>query len=141
MNSNKNLAGKILTYTVAIFLFVIGIDKVAQLDFISNWQTLVGPFTHFLLPLSAGSIVTVEGVTEILLGILLLTPWKRISLVILVVTILIVIGDLFFLHYYNLARREIILVSVCFVMYLLDERTAERGVVALSTASQGLVHK
>ena len=125
MNNNKNLAGRILTYTFAAFLFVIGTDKIAQIDLISNWQTLVGPFTHFLLPLSAGSIVMVEGAVEILLGILLLTPWKRTSLIFLVATIMIVIGDLFFLHYYNLAIREIMLVIVCFVIYLLDERTVE----------------
>ena len=123
--NNKNLAGKILTYTFAVFLFLIGTDKIAQTDLISNWQTLVGPFTHFLLPLSAGSIVMVEGFIEILLGILLLTPWKRISLVFLSATIMIVIGDLFFLHYYNLAIREIMLVIICFVIYLLDERTTE----------------
>ena len=123
--NNKNLAGKILTYTFAVFLFLIGTDKIAQTDLISNWQTLVGPFTHFLLPLSAGSIVRVEGFIEILLGILLLTPWKRISLVFLSATIMIVIGDLFFLHYYNLAIREIMLVIICFVIYLLDERTTE----------------
>jgi len=135
MNSNKNLAGKILTYTFAIFLFVIGTDKIAQTDLISNWQSLVGPLTSFLLPLSASSIVMVEGTVEILLGILLLTPWKRTSLVFLVVTISIVIVDLFYLHFYNLAIREIILVIVCFAIYLLDERTAELRTPTLSTVS------
>jgi len=67
----------------------------------------------------------VEGILEILLGMLLLTRWKKISLVFLVVTIGIVIVDLFILHYYNLAIREIILVMVCFAIYLLDEHTPE----------------
>lgn len=127
MNYNKNLANIILTYTFVIFLFAIGADKITQVDIISDWQSLVGPFTHFLLPLSAASIVTVEGAVEILLGILLLTPWKRIALIVLVATILIVIADLFYLHYNNLAIREIMLVIVCFVMYILDERTEEFG--------------
>ncbi|HUD02603.1 MAG TPA: hypothetical protein VMR46_01095 [Candidatus Paceibacterota bacterium] len=125
MNTNKNIANKLLTYTFALFLFIIGFDKILQTDLISNWQTLVGPLTRFLLPLSAGSIVTVEGILEILLGMLLLTRWKKISLVFLVVTIGIVIVDLFILHYYNLAIREIILVMVCFAIYLLDEHTPE----------------
>ncbi len=125
MGTNKNIANKLLTYTFAIFLFVIGFDKIVQTDLISNWSTLVGPLTHFLLPIKVGSIVMVEGVLEILLGILLLTRWKKISLAFLVVTIGIVIVDLFILHYYNLAIREIILVIVCFAIYLLDEQTAE----------------
>lgn len=122
VKSNTQLASSILAYTFAVFLFCIGTDKVAQTDLISNWQTLVGPFTHFLLPLSAGAIVMVEGVVEIVLGILLLTPWKRIALAVLATTIMIVIADLIYLKYYNLAIREIMLVIVCFVMYLLDER-------------------
>ncbi len=120
MNNSNGQANRLLTYTFAVFLFVIGFDKVAQTDLISNWQTLVGPLTHFLLPLSAGSIVMVEGVIEIVLGVLLLTRWKTLSLVVLVVTIGIVIVDLFTLHYYNLAIREILLVVVCFAMHLLD---------------------
>ena len=123
MGTNKNIANKLLTYTFALFLFVIGFDKILQIDLISNWPTLVGPLTHFLLPLSAGSIVTVEGILEILLGILLLTRWKKISLAFLVVTIGIVIVDLFILRYYNLAIREIILVVLCFALYVLDEHT------------------
>ena len=123
MGTNKNIANKLLTYTFALFLFVIGFDKILQIDLISNWPTLVGPLTHFLLPLSAGLIVMVEGAVEILLGILLLTRWKKISLAFLVVTIGIVIVDLFILRYYNLAIREIILVVLCFALYVLDEHT------------------
>ena len=53
LHSNKNIVGKMLTYAFAIFLFVIGTDKIAQTDLISNWQILVGPLTSFLLPISA----------------------------------------------------------------------------------------
>ena len=124
--NNKKMAGKLLTYTYVVFLFAIGFDKIVQTDLISSWQILVGPLTRFLLPfLSLGSIVMLEGVIEIALGILLLTRFKIAALGFLVVTIAIVIVDLFMLHYYNLAIREIILVVGCFAMYLLDERTAE----------------
>ena len=96
---NKNLAEKILTYTFTVFLFCIGADKILQTNLITDWQLLVGPFTHFLLPLSAGSIVMVEGAIELSFGILLLTRWKGITLILLAATILPVIGDLFYLHY------------------------------------------
>ena len=45
----------------------------------------------------------VEGTIEILLGILLLTRYKNIALVILSTTIVLITIDLFILHYYNLA--------------------------------------
>ena len=123
--SNKDIAGVLLTYTFALFLFIIGSDKILQLNLISNWQSLVGPFTSFLLPLSPGNIVMVEGVVEILLGILLFTRFKKVSLLLLALTITIVIADLWYLHYYNLAIREIILVIVCLAIYLLDPHTPE----------------
>ena len=125
MNTNKNIAGKLLTYTFVVFLFAIGADKIMQANVITDWQTLVGPLTNFLLPRSAGNIVMVEGVVEIMLGVLLLTTWKRTALVILIVTICIIVVDLFALHYNNLAIREIILIIVCVAMYLLDEKTPE----------------
>ena len=66
----------------------------------------------------------VEGAVEILLGIFLLTRWKTVALAVLATTIVIVIVDLFALHFYNLAIREIMLVVVCYVIYLLDEPAA-----------------
>lgn len=125
MNNNKELAGTVLTYTFAAFLFLIGFDKIAQTNWISSWQSLVGPVTSFMLPITPGSIVMVEGAVEILLGALLLTRFKSLALLGLVVTISLVIADLFILHYYNLAIREVILVIVCFAIYLLDSRTPE----------------
>ena len=125
MNTNKELASRLLTYTFAAFLLCIGFDKVVQTNFISDWQLLVGPLTHFLLPVSTGSIVMVEGCIEIVLGVLLVTRFKTTALILLILTIVIVTIDLFILHYNNLAIREIILVIVCAAIYLLDEHTPE----------------
>jgi uncharacterized membrane protein len=123
MSNNKELANSLLTYTFVLFLFIIGFDKIIQTDFISNWQLLVGPIVHFLLPFSVGLIVMIEGVLEIILGILLLTRWKVLSLGLLVITIALIVADLFILHYYNLAIREVILIFMCGAIYLLEETT------------------
>ena len=125
MLTNKMLASKILTYTFFVFLMCIGSDKIFQSNFITDWQGLVGPVVSFLLPIGAGSVVMLEGAVEIILGISLLTRWKTTGLVILVITIAIITIDLFILGDSNLAIREIILMLICYVMYLLDERTPE----------------
>jgi uncharacterized membrane protein len=75
---------------------------------------------HFFLPLSLASVVMIEGAVEILLGIFLLTPWKKYSLVLLIITISLVVADLFILRYYNLAIHEVMFIVVCGAMYLLD---------------------
>jgi hypothetical protein len=125
MFTNKILAGKLLTYTFVIFLLCIGSDKIFQTNLITDWQSLVGPVVRFLLPVGVGSIVMLEGAIEILLGISLLTPLKIPGLSALALTIALVTADLFVLRYFNLAIREIILIIVCFAIYLLDEHTPE----------------
>jgi uncharacterized membrane protein len=125
MMTNKILADKLLTYTFVVFLFCIGADKIFQANLITNWQSLIGPVISFLMPMKAGSIVMFEGFIEILLGISLLTPWKKVGLTVLAITIALVAIDLFILGYINLAIREIILILVCAAMYLLEESTPE----------------
>jgi len=125
MRTNQMLASRLLTYTFAVFLLCIGTDKIVQTNLITDWQSLVGPVVHFLLPVDLGTIVMLEGVIELLLGVFLLTRWKAITLFVLMFTIAIVATDLLILRYNNLAIREVILIVVCFAMYLLDERTPE----------------
>jgi hypothetical protein len=124
MVTEKILARRVLTYTFVVFLFCIGLDKVVQINLITNWQLLVGPVIHFSLPFSLRSVVMIEGGIEVLLGILLLTPWKKYSLAVLVVTILLVTTDLFILRYYDLAVHEIIFIAVLVAIYLLDQEPA-----------------
>lgn len=124
MFSHWITADRVLTYTFAVFLFCIGLDKIVQTNLITNWQLIVGPVVHFLLPFSLGSVVMIEGVIEVLLGILLLTPWKKYSLAVLVVTILLVTIDLFILRYYNLAVHEGMFIAALIAIYLLDQESA-----------------
>lgn len=120
MIKNYTIANSVLTYSFAVFLFCIGFDKIVQTNLITNWQQIVGPAVHVLLPINLGSIVMIEGAIEIILGVLLLTPWKKYSLGLLVSTIAIVVVDLFLLQDYNLAIHEIMFVVVCVAIYILD---------------------
>lgn len=124
MPTERNRAGIVLTYTFVVFLFCIGLDKIVQTNLITNWQLIVGPTVQFLLPFSLGTVVMIEGAVEILLGILLLTRWKKYSIAVLVVTILLVIVDLFILHFYNLAIHEAMFIAVLAAIYLLDQESA-----------------
>ena len=123
--TNKILANKVLTYTFVVFLLCIGCDKILHTNVISDWQSLVGPVVSFLLHASAGTVVMIEGVIELVLAVLLLTRWKAAGLAVLAFTIAMVTIDLIILHYFNLALREMILIVVCFAIYLLEESTPE----------------
>jgi len=121
MNQKKIFANKVLTYTFVVFLLCIGLDKLTQTNLITNWQMIVGPIVHFLLPLSLGTVVMIEGAIEIGLGILLVTKWKTYSLVLLVVTVLLVTIDLLILHHYNLAIHEVMFIAVLIAIRALDQ--------------------
>ncbi len=120
MNTRTRIVDKVLTYTFVVFLFCIGLDKIVQTDLITNWQLIVGPVVHFLLPVGLGSVVMVEGVIEMLLGILLLTRLKTYAIALLAITIFLVTVDLFILHYYNLAVHEGMFIAVLITIYILD---------------------
>ena len=128
MIKNYTTANRVLTYSFAAFLFCIGFDKIVQTNLITNWQEIVGPVVHALLPINLGAIVMIEGAIEIILGILLLTPWKKYSLGLLVITIAIVVVDLFMLQDYNLAIHEIMFVVVCVAVYMLDREDTKTQV-------------
>ena len=123
MFTNTILANRILTYSFVVFLFCIGLDKIVQTNLITSWQQIVGPAVHFLLPFSLGSVVMIEGAVEMLLGILLLTRWKKYGLAGLIVTIFLVIIDLFILRYYNLAVHEGMFIAVLIAIYALDQKS------------------
>ena len=122
MIKNYILADKILTYSFVIFLLCIGFDKIVQTNLITSWQQIVGPVVHFLLPFNLGSIVMIEGAIEIILGILLLTRLKAYALALLIITIAIVVADLFILRYYDLAIHEIMFIVVCIAIYSMDTK-------------------
>ena len=132
MIKNYITANKVLTYSFAVFLFCIGFDKIIQTNLITNWQQIVGPVVHFLLPVNLGLVVMIEGMIEIFSGILLLTHWKKYSLLLLVSTITIVVIDLFMLRDYNLAIHEIMFVVVCVAIYVLDSSEPDKSCEVIS---------
>lgn len=117
-------ANRVLTYTFAVFLFCIGLDKIVQTDLITQWQSIVGPVVHFLIPLSLSSVVMIEGAVEIMLGALLLTRWKSGALAALGITILLVTVDLFILRYFNVAVHEVMFIAVLIAIFILDREAA-----------------
>lgn len=121
MNQKNVFANKVLTYTFVVFLLCIGLDKITQTNLITNWQMIVGPIVHFLLPLNLDTVVMIEGAIEIGLGILLVTKWKTYSLVLLTVTVLLITVDLLILRYYNLAIHEVMFIAVLIAIRVLDK--------------------
>jgi uncharacterized membrane protein len=124
MDTNKQVLYStwLIRISYALFLFVIGIDKIAHLNLIGNWEQFAGPVIHTLLPVPTSTIVTVEGIVEIVLCIALLSKWFRVGVVVFLATTFLIWIDLVVLHFYNLALRDLLLGVGSVVLLLLTTK-------------------
>ncbi|CAN5733651.1 hypothetical protein BH11PAT2_BH11PAT2_07280 [soil metagenome] len=111
-----NLSIMLLRLSYAAFLVVIGIDKILHTDMIAPWVMYIGPVIHTILPVSPVTVISVEGLIEIALGIVLLTTWIRLGAIFLLVTTLLLCVDLFLLGFYNLALHDLLFCAGTFVL-------------------------
>lgn len=111
-----NFSIMLLRLSYAAFLLLIGVDKILHINMIADWEQFIGPTLHTLLPLPTVTIVSIEGIIEIALGILLLTTWIRFGAVVLLLTTALMCADLFMLHFYDLAIRDVLFCSGVIVL-------------------------
>lgn len=107
----------VLRFLFAAYLLAIGADKILHTDIISVWTSLVGPVIHTLLPLPLVTVVSIEGIVEIILGVVLLTTWIRIGSIILLLTTLLLCVDLFILGINNLALHDLLFCAGVVVLF------------------------
>ncbi len=103
-----NFSIMFLRLSYALFLIAVGFDKILHLNMIANWVQFIGPGVHLLLPVPSITIISIEGIIEIVLAVLLLTTWIRFGAIILLLTTLLASVDLFILGFYNLGLHYLL---------------------------------
>jgi hypothetical protein len=124
-----DLAWKLLRGLFAFVPFAAGLDKF--LGLLADWEMYLSPTVARLLPLAPATFMRTAGVVEMAVGLLMLTRWTRIAAYLasawltLIALNLIVSGQ-----FLDVAVRDLALALAAFVLALLTEARAARGVAA-----------
>lgn len=111
----------LLKFAYGLTLLLIGLDKVFALNFIADWEGYVSDFALAVLPLSAGTIVFILGIAEIVVGIMMLTKWTRIAAMIAITTLGIIIINLLSMGLYDIAARDALIAIGALVLIWLSD--------------------
>jgi uncharacterized membrane protein YphA (DoxX/SURF4 family) len=106
--------------------FLAGLDKF--LNLLTNWEKYVSPFLLDLIPISAGTLMRVAGVVEIVVGVAVLAGVTSLGgYVITAWLTLIAISLLTTGQYFDVAVRDLVMACGAFVLARLSEvRQANR---------------
>lgn len=118
----------LLRYAYGIAVLVIGLDKVLQTHWIVNWSKYVNDIVTGVLPAgSMGIFLTVIGVVEVVVAILILYPkTTRIGAYISAVWLLLIALNLVLLGYLDIAARDVLLAVGAVSLAWLTEATSDR---------------
>lgn len=129
MNSRINSAFWTLRIAFGLTAFLAGLDKFFNL--LTNWEKYSSPFVLAIVPFSAGTLMRVAGVIEIVAGIALLAGVTRLGgyvvaawLTLIAVT-LVTTGQ-----YFDVAVRDLVMACGAFVLAQLSEVRQENPAYA-----------
>lgn len=111
---------KMLAYAYGAVLILIGLDKVAQTNYIAEWIGYVSPLAERVIPLDSATFVLVLGVAEIAVGILFFTRWVRVAAMVSIVVLAAIIIDLLNLRLYDIAARDALIALGALAVSLLS---------------------
>lgn len=112
--------------------FLAGLDKFFNL--LTNWEQYVNPLALNILPLSAGALMRVAGVIEIIAGLVVLAGLTRLGgYVIAAWLTLIALSLVFSGRYFDIAVRDLVMALGAFTMARLTELRQPHAVHALRT--------
>lgn len=114
------LSTRTLVWAYGVVLILIGLDKVTHLFIFTDWLKYVSPLALAVLPVSAGTLVTVLGIAEIVVGIAIFFAPRWIAYVIIVVLAAIII-NLIDLKMYDIAARDALIALGALVLSWLEQ--------------------
>ena len=120
MEPRLNSAFWTLRLAFGLTAFLAGLDKFFNL--LTNWEQYVSPLLLKMVPLSAGALMRVAGVIEIIAGIAVLAGLTRLggyvvaAWLTLIALTLVTSG-----HYFDVAVRDLVMACGSFVLARLSE--------------------
>ena len=133
---DSRLNSLILSLRIAFGLtaFLAGLDKF--LNLLTNWEQYVSPLALDILPLSAGALMRVAGVIEMIAGIAVLSGLTRLGGYVIAGWLTAIALSLVFSgRYFDVAVRDLVMALGAFTLARLSEVRAESVVPALRTTS------
>lgn len=120
MDSRLNSAFWTLRIAYGLTAFLAGLDKFFNL--LTNWEQYASPLVLRIVPLSAGALMRVGGVIEIIAGLALLAGITRLGgYVVAAWLTLIAVTLLTTGHYFDVAVRDLVMACGAFVLARLSE--------------------
>ena len=100
--------------------FLAGLDKFFNL--LANWEAYVSPLMLSVVPLSAGTLMRVAGVIEMIAGLVVLAGLTRLGgYVIAAWLTLIAIALLTTGHYFDVAVRDLVMAAGAYTLARISE--------------------
>jgi len=133
---DSRLDSTILTLRIAFGLtaFLAGLDKFFNL--LTNWEQYVSPLTLDVLPLSAGALMRVAGVIEMIAGIAVLSGLTRLGGYVIAGWLTAIALSLVFSgRFLDVAVRDLVMALGAFTLARLSElrATSTQAVPSLRT--------
>jgi len=120
MDQRLNAAFWTLRIAFGLTAFLAGLDKF--LNLLTNWEQYASPLVLDLIPLSAGALMRVAGVIEIIAGIAILAGITRLGgYVVAAWLTLIALTLLTTGRYFDVAVRDLVMACGAFVLARLSE--------------------
>lgn len=111
--------------------FLAGLDKFFNL--LANWEAYVSPLMLSVVPLSAGTLMRVAGVIEMIAGIVVLAGLTRLGgYVIAAWLTLISLSLLTTGHYFDVAVRDLVMAAGAFTLAKISEARPSSSLAAAS---------
>lgn len=107
----------LLRATYGIVPIVAGADKFMHL--LTDWNKYLAPVVTDILPISAGTFMSIVGIIEIVAGIIVLTRPKVGSVIVACWLLAIAINLLLTGQYYDIAVRDTVMAIGAFSLFML----------------------
>jgi uncharacterized membrane protein YphA (DoxX/SURF4 family) len=124
MDSRLTSAFWTLRIAFGLTAFLAGLDKFFNL--LTNWEQYASPLVLRIVPLSAGALMRVGGVIEIVAGLAVLAGITRLGgYVVAAWLTMIALTLLTTGHYFDIAVRDLVMACGAFVLARLSEAREE----------------
>ena len=124
MDSRLNSAFWTLRIAFGLTAFLAGLDKF--LNLLTNWEQYASPLVLNLVPLSAGTLMRVAGIIEIIAGVAILAGLTRLGgYVVAGWLTLIALTLLTTGQFFDVAVRDLVMACGAFTLARLSEARAE----------------
>ncbi len=124
MDPRLNSSFWTLRIALGLTAFLAGLDKFFNL--LTNWEQYASPLVLRIVPLSAGALMRLGGVIEIVAGLALLAGVTRLGgYVVAAWLTMIALTLLTTGHYFDIAVRDLVMACGAFVLARLSEVRSE----------------